>query len=86
MNNKESEDVQNIQQNNKLHYECHGKLVGGIDSGRAKPNSDKECRLVFTTVNYFSNDKTQIRTRVGATNLQNYQKRLTTLCGIKRIE
>ena len=35
------ENVQNIRQNHKLHHESHGKLEGGIDSGRLITNRGK---------------------------------------------
>ena len=34
VDDKMSENVQNIQQKYKLHHKCHGKLEDGIDSGR----------------------------------------------------
>ena len=70
-----SVDVENIRQNQKLRYEYHEKLEGGIDSERSNPiqnkNSKKHLpeRLTFTT----SNDATMLyRKGTRKINLQTY--------------
>ena len=47
MENALFENVQNIQQNHKLHDECHGKLEGGINSGWSNPDRGKNSESPF---------------------------------------
>ena len=68
MDNRVSENKQNIRQKHKLHYEYHGKLESGINSGKSNPSRNKilkrhlSGRLILPITIRYSNDASKLHT------------------------